>query len=225
MAKKSECVRVKTGNCCKEPDCEFYEAIVQARAWRNVHQKIQQQYLGSGDEAQDYKDYRKARREELAKEHAKYAKCPKNYLNRTPALYSSVGNDCAIKDLGGISALTLEDVQQNSNACSEVVAAEWAKAQRQAEFCDELVQASAEEDLSTYLAQELASTEARIDSLEDSLWKYYNRCTDVLGSKMQREVADKGLSALIDKAMPKPPPKKSKPKKSKKKKAKPAKRG
>ena len=226
MAKKSECVRIKTGNCCREPDCEFFEAIVQARAWRNVHQKIRRQYLGSLDAAQDYKEYRKARREELAKEHAKYAKCPKNYLNRTPSLYPSLENNCAIKDLvSRRSFLSLEDAQQNSNACSEVVAAEWAKAQRAAEFCDELVQASAEEDLSTYLAQELASTEAQIDSLEDSLSTYYHRCTDVLGAKMQREVADKGLSALIDKAMPKPPPKKSKPKKPGKKKTKAAKRG
>jgi hypothetical protein len=223
QAKKGECVRIKTGNCCKEPDCEFYEAIVRARAWRNVHQKIKREYLGTEDAAQDYMNYKKARREELAKEHAKYGSCPKNYLNRTPSFFASVGNDCAIKDLGRISGRTLEDFQQNSNACSEVVAAAYAKAQREAEFCDELVQAGPDEDLSTYLAQELASTEAQIDSLEDSLLTYYSRCTDVLGAKMQREVADKGLSALIDKAMPKPPPKKSKPKKSGKKKGKPAK--
>lgn len=218
MAKKSECVRVKTGNCCKEPDCEFFEAIVKARAWRNVHQKIKQQWLGYVDADEGYMAYKRERREELAKEHAKYASCPKNYLNRTPSLVTHVENNCVIQELGGSTAVTLEDLQQNSNACSEVVAAEYAKAQKEAEFCDELVRASPHDDMSTYLEQEIASYEAQIDSLEDSLVTYYNRCTDVLGAKMQREVADKGLDALIDKAMPKPPPKKSKPKKPGKKK-------
>jgi hypothetical protein len=224
MAKKSECVRVKTGNCCKEPDCEFFEAIVKARAWRNAHQKIKEQYLGTEEPDENVMKYRQHLREELNKEHAKYAKCPKNYLNRTPFLSSSLGNDCAIRDLAsGRIGVTLEDLQQNSNACSEVVAAEWAKAQKAAEFCDELVDADPYEDMRTYLEQQIAETEAKVDSLEDSLVTYYSRCTDVLGAEMEREVADKGLDALIDKAMPKPPPKKAKPNKSGKKKTKPAK--
>jgi len=230
MAKKSECVRIKTDDCCKPPPCDFYQAIVLARASRNVDQKIQQEYgeLVGLVPMQDYKNYLKTRSEELAKEHAKCSSCPDNYLAKRPYFDIEVESNCEILlsvPGGPGEPASLEEVKENSNACSEVVEADYAQAQKEAEFCDQLVQANPEEDLSTYLSQEVAGEEALVQSLEASLWKYYNRCTDVLGSKMQREVADKGIDALIDKALPKPPPKKAKPKKSKKKKTKPAKRG
>jgi hypothetical protein len=221
-----KCVRVQKDDCCKEPDCEFFEAIVKARAWRNVLQRIKQRHLGNRDAARDYTWFKRVKKTELDKEHAKYASCPKNYLKKRYNLFVEVENNCAITVGFGknAQALSLQDLQLNSNACSEVVAADYAEAQKEAEFCDELVEANVKEDLSTFLDQRLAMVEENNDSLEESLWTYYHRCTDMLGAKMQREVANKGLDALIDKAMPKPPPKKAKPKKPGKQKTKPAKR-
>lgn len=226
--------RVKTSTCCIPPPCEIYQELVRARAWRNANQpsKHAMAVAMAGDEDSSYASYqvyKDKRKEELRKEHEKYTDCPYRYSLPPDLAARDIGDSCAIGAAlpapgTSFQPISKDQAKQDSEACAELVDAEYAEAEQDAYFCDQLTKASMD-DLGTWLKQEQRRTTAKITSLEGALLQYVALCSFTLDSKLAQQVADKGIDALIDKALPKPPPKKSKPTKSKKKKTKPAKRG
>jgi hypothetical protein len=226
-------IRVKTPTCCNPPPCEIYRELVHMRAYRNASRSSFHQVPIAMAKLEDasvaaLQQYRDKRNEEYSKELDKYSMCPYEYRVPKALAARDTGNSCEIGLLmvsdSKFQPISLQQAKQDPLVCAELVDAEYAQAMQDQYFCDQLTKAP-KTDLGTWLKQERRRATAKINSLEGALLEYVNLCSFTFEAKLAREVADRGIEALIDRALPKPPPKKAKPKKSGKKKGKQSRSG
>ena len=203
--------------CCKPPPCEVRQAFKQARAKKSMYYKKMTFFLmtaGSGNADPDleggYDILSDAAEQAVQKAGKQFGRCPKKTKIPDPPIFSVLeSDDCKIKtyERGAFKDLSLDQAQQGSEACSEIVEAKWEAALNLQSDCH-LTKSDPTDHLgrAQRRGQQL---EAEYQSLLGAMQNYWSRCTVKRGSKIAREMADAGIKDLqFNKA---PTPKKKGP--------------
>lgn len=205
---------MKPPKCCALPKCEFFYALMLARAELHAHSGSAQ--FGALAEALEdpegaLRSYRQTLGKVLKEARAKNRKCPtKDFYVEPPPLLVLATEQCGIYSYatGERREIGLDEFQLRSNSCSEIVEAEWAQALQEQFQCNRPNQPSAWENIDAYRKRNQSAARVKVRSLEASLLQYRRACTMVTDAKIARHVAKLGLKALDDDYKKKPQGKK-----------------
>lgn len=199
----------KKKKCCTLPKCEFFYALVLARAELDAYQgDFLMPLVGSPTNRQVVNQHLRGA---LSDARANNRRCPpKDFYIEPPILQVSSAKQCAIEssEVGGSRSIDFEEFQLRSNTCAEIVEAAWAQAEQEQFYCNRPYQPDPERDIETFRKRNEAAARAKVRSLEDSLLQYRRVCTKVSDAKIGRRVAKLGLKALKDDFKKKPKSKK-----------------
>lgn len=176
--------------CCTPPPCAMWDELKEAKAYVNFYGKAAR--LSSSNFLVGMLNIPKVK------------SCSGGGPSPTPLEVSTDGK-CTIGIYQGRTFIpqSPDDALKNNTACAELVKAEYAKAERAAAFCRaNLAQKKPLTKAQTF-RQSQRSYQAKVDSLEDSIYSWLMACSKVVDAKLQEDAnqeteLEKKLKALKD---------------------------
>lgn len=169
-------------DCCQLPDCEFWNALEEARATRRIISVARLSFPGLEDASakQDYEQFNKRVRNEVRKIRKTFPKCKVKGKRKNPPIFSldPENQDCRIMthyEMNGdklFRELGVTDAQRVLDGCAEIVEAKYESTYVGSTYCAMEANSPFER---MQERQERATREMTV--LEDHLIRYWRACT------------------------------------------------
>jgi hypothetical protein len=164
--------------CCKPPPCEFWTALEEARAKKQIISSARFSHTDPdfATTEQQFEKFSKQVTDEIRKIRKKFPKCKLKGERKNPPIFSvdAENKDCRIMTNVGqtFKQLDLSDAKQVLDGCEELIEAKYESANVGATYC--ALEAASPEDR---MRQRVDRSEREMTVLEDQLFRYWSVCT------------------------------------------------
>lgn len=182
-------------NDCKPLPCEFVAELKYAKASVRTFAKI------SAPDSTDpaaFERFISQVAADLRKASKAYSKCSGRALEDDVPLAGVTPPACVVgvRDANGkVQPKSLADLLKASSTCSEIVEAEYKRAEARQEHCQAEVNRARPTSVARRRADALQAAQERMDSLRESLLRYLSSCAP--DAKLSRELSKLGLDDLM----------------------------